>query len=222
MSEGYVLAIESSAPEASVALGFGGGLAFARSVAAGRKPSEVLMNPLAEALAGIPEGQDLAVVVIGTGPGSYNGARVAIAAGQGIGMVRGCQVVGISSLEALETTRAGGRCLAIGDARRGAMFVVRLEEGRVVGETELLEPEDLVGRVEAAVEEGYGVVTLEEVGRLLLPGTLEGEVRQELPTASLLLDAWKATGEEQQVALRDVPPEPFYLREAYVTTPKKR
>ena len=141
------------------------------------------MNPLGEALEGIPEGEGLGIVVIGTGPGSYNGARVAIAAGQGIGMVRGCAAVGVSSLEALETTRAGGRCLAVGDARRGTMFAVRLEEGKVVGEAELLEAEDLVSRVEAAVEEGYGVVTLEDVGRLLLPEGLEKAVKQEVINA---------------------------------------
>ncbi len=102
------------------------------------------------------------------------------------------------------------------------MFAVRLEEGQVLGETELLEPEDLVGRVEAAVEEGYGVVTLEEVGRLLLPGALEAVVRQEVPQASLLLEAWRARSEEEQVVVREVPPEPFYLREAYITTPKAK
>jgi tRNA threonylcarbamoyladenosine biosynthesis protein TsaB len=205
-----------------VALSDGERLVWEKSVSAGRKPSEVLMNPLGEALEGIPEGEGLGIVVIGTGPGSYNGARVAIAAGQGIGMVRGCAAVGVSSLEALETTRAGGRCLAVGDARRGTMWAVRLEEGRVVGEAELLEAEDLVSRVEAAVEEGYGVVTLEEVGRLLLPEGLEKAVKQELPQARLLLEAWWARSAEEREAVVKVPPEPFYLREAYITTPRKK
>lgn len=220
MFDRYALAIDSTAPEASVALGRGGALCWERSVSAGRKPSEVLMNPLGEALGEMVEGGELGVVIIGTGPGSYNGARVAIAAGQGIGMVRGCGVVGVCSLEALVTTRAGGRCLAVGDARRGTLFAVRLEEGRVVGEVELMEPGDLVGRVEAAVEAGCGVVTLEEVGRLLLPGSLEKEVRREVPQARLLLEAWGARSEEEREGLCGVPVEPFYLREAFITTPK--
>ncbi|MDA0768327.1 MAG: tRNA (adenosine(37)-N6)-threonylcarbamoyltransferase complex dimerization subunit type 1 TsaB, partial [Verrucomicrobia bacterium] len=75
MSESYALAIDSTAPEASVALGRGGALLWEQSVSAGRKPSEVLMNPLGEALGEMGEGGELGVVIIGTGPGGYNGAR---------------------------------------------------------------------------------------------------------------------------------------------------
>ena len=98
----------------------------------------------------------------------------------------------------------------------------RLKVKRVVGEVELLEPANLVGRVEAALAEGYGLVTLEEVGRLLLPAELGQEVRQEMPEARLLLQAWQARSGEEQEKLKEVPPEPFYLREAYITTPKKK
>lgn len=222
MSAAATLAIDSTAPDASVALGGGGRVVWQQTVAAGRKPSEVLMTPLGEALAALPDGDQLGAVIVGTGPGSYNGARVAIAAGQGIAMVRGCPLAGLSSLEALKTIRAGGRCLAVGDARRGTMFVVRVEEGRLVGEVELVEPAALVGRVEVAVEEGYGVVTLEDPARLLLPGALEQKVRCEVPEAALLLAAWESRRAEEQEALAEVPPEPFYLREAYITTPRKR
>ena len=222
MPEPSIIAVDCTASDASVALGVEGAVVFEKAVAAGRKPSEVLMTPLGEALACIPESERLGAVVVGTGPGSYNGARVAIAAAQGIGLVRECAVAGISSLEALKTIRTGERCLAVGDARRGTMFVVRLGGGRIVGEVELVEPADLVGRVEVAVEEGHGVVTLEEPGRLLLPGVLEQEVRREEPEARLLLEAWDSRSEEEREKLAAVPPEPFYLREAYITTPRSK
>ena len=221
MPEAFTLAVDSTAPEASVALGQGGALRWETAVHAGRKPSEVLMTPLGQALESIPEDEHLGAILIGTGPGSYNGARVAIAAAQGIALVRNCAVAGISSLEALKTIRTGARCLAVGDARRGTMFVVRLEAGRIVGEVELVEPADLVGRVEVAVEEGHGVVTLEDPGRLLLPEVLEQEVRREAPEARYLLEGWEGRPGEEREALAAVPPEPFYLREAYITTPRK-
>lgn len=222
MSATTTLAIDSTAPDASVALGDGQRLLWQRTVAAGRKPSEVLMTPLGEALAALPGDHELDAVLVGTGPGSYNGARVAIAAGQGIAMVRRCPLAGVSSLEGLKTIRTGERCLAVGDARRGTMFVVRLEGGRMVGEVELVEAASLVGRVEVAVEEGHGVVTLEDPARLLLPGALEQEVRREVPHAALLLEAWATRSAEEREELVAVPPEPFYLREAYITTPRKR
>ena len=100
MADGFQLAIESSSTRASIALSRGRDLVIATAVEAGRRPSEILIQPLQEALSHIDENR-LEVVLIGTGPGSYNGARVAIAAGQGVALVHECPVIGISSLEAI-------------------------------------------------------------------------------------------------------------------------
>jgi hypothetical protein len=43
-----------------------------------------------------------------------------------------------------------------------------------------------------------------------------------VPQARLLLDAWGARTAEEQEVVKQVPPEPFYLREAYITTPTKK
>ncbi len=213
----WQLAIESSAPEASVVLGCDGELVYERSVAAGRRPSEVLMEPLQEALARVPEGGRIGVVLMGTGPGSYNGARVGIAAGQGVALVHGCGAAGLCSLEAVGVVRGGGRCLAVGDARRGTFFAVPLENGRLAGETELLEHEAFVRRVEAAAGDGVRLFGFEAVGRLGLPEELGSAVAVVVPEARLVLEAWRAKADEDQERLMAVPPQPFYLREPYVT-----
>lgn len=211
------MAIESSAPEASVALGCDGRLVFARSVTAGRRPSEVLMEPVRAALEVVPEGQRLAGVVMGTGPGSYNGARVGIATGQGVALAHGCAAAGVCSLEAVEVVRRGGRCLAIGDARRESFFAVPLEHGLLTGRTELLEHAVFVDRVREAVADGISLFSFEEMERLRLPEDLAAQAEVVVPDARLVLEAWLARSARARDELARVPPQPFYLREPYVT-----
>ena len=195
----------------------GGELVFERSVSAGRRPSKVLMNPLQEALAVLPDGELLESVVLGTGPGSYNGARVGIAVGQGVALVHDCGVAGLCSLEALALVRAGGPCLAVGDARRGTFFAVPLDGGSLAGETELLEKEEFVKRIEGALDAHRRLFSFEDLGRLALPTALAGEITVVTPEARLLLDAWMAKDEVESNRLLGMPPQPFYLREPYVT-----
>lgn len=215
--EMWQLAIESSAPESSVALGRDGDLVFAQSVAAGRRPSEVLMQPLQEALDHVPEGERIGMVVLGTGPGSYNGARVGIAAGQGVALVHGCVTAGLCSLEAVGVVQGGGACLALGDARRGSYFAVSLLGGALAGETELLEHDAFVRRVEGAAEGGESLFSFEGVERLGLPEELAAVVAVVVPEARLVLRAWREKSDEDRERLTAVPPQPFYLREPYVT-----
>lgn len=217
MSDAWYLAIESSAPEASLALTRGAELVFERSVTAGRRPSEVLMEPLQEALAEIPTGERLEAVVLGRGPGSYNGARVGIAAGQGVALVHACGVAGLCSLEAVELVRSGGPCLAVGDARRETFFAVPLVNGTLAGETELLGENEFRERVEGALDEGRSLFSFEPTGRLNLPDALAEDIAVVTPGARLLMDAWNAKTELVRDQLLGVPPQPFYLREPYVT-----
>lgn len=175
------------------------------------------MEPLQEALGLLPEGERLETVILGRGPGSYNGARVGIAVGQGVALVHECGVAGLCSLEAVGVVRAGGACLAVGDARRGTFFTVSLEGGSLAGEAELLEAGEFVKRVEGALGEGRSLFSFEGVERLGLPGETEGRIAMVTPDASLLLEAWEAKGDGEREQLLGMPPQPFYLREPYVT-----
>lgn len=217
MSEPWQLAIETSAPQASLALARGEELVGERSVVAGRRPSEVLMEPLQELLGHLPEGARLESVVLGRGPGSYNGARVGIAAGQGVALVHDCGVAGLCSLEAVGVVRSGVPCLAVGDARRGTFFAVPLDGGVLAGETELLEHEEFLKRVVGALAGGHKLFSFEETGRLKLPDELAGEIAVVTPEARLLLEAWIAKSKLERESLLSSPPQPFYLREPYVT-----
>ena len=63
----------------------------------------------------VGEAADIERVIVGVGPGSYNGIRSALAVAWGIATARGIPLVGISSLLGLDE---GSYC-AVGDARRG-------------------------------------------------------------------------------------------------------
>ena len=96
MSHDSFLAIETSVATGSVALWRDGCIVLERSFLAGRKPSATLWPALEEVMA---EVRDLTAIVVGTGPGSYNGTRVGIAAAQGIALVHGCGVAPLCSFE---------------------------------------------------------------------------------------------------------------------------
>lgn len=219
MADGFLLAIESSASRASVAVGRKGELVAEVEGETGRRQSEALMDPLRQVLAEL-EGSGIEGVLIGTGPGSYNGVRVGIATGQGVALVHGCPAVGVCSLEALRTVRAGGDCLALGDARRGTFFTLALREGKLSGKPELLEAGDFQQGVRRAAEEGVSLVTVEEVDRLGLPVDLAARVEHAAPSAGRLLEAWSSKSAGERQVLLEAPPQPFYLREAYITVAK--
>ena len=168
MGAGYRIAIETSVSHGSVALCIKGEIIFSSEFEAGRRPSELLPRILQEALGHVGSGS-VELVLIGTGPGSYNGARVGIASGQGIAIVHQCPVVGISSLEGLAAVRSGVPCLALGDARRGTFFTLELKEGKLAGSPSLLEHPEFQRRAGEAGGRDWTLVSLEEPQRLDLP-----------------------------------------------------
>lgn len=214
------MAIESSATHGSVALGCAGTIVAEVQVEAGRRQSEVLLGPLGEIL-NEARGEPVTGVVVGTGPGSYNGARVGIAAGQGVALVHGCPVAGLPSLEAIPAGRDDAACLAVGDARRGTFFTLELREGRLSPEPDLLESEEFLQRLRAGLAGGKRIVTLESPTRLPLPEDLAGRVELQVPTARLLLEAWWARSPAEQEAVTAIPPEPYYLRPPHITKPRR-
>jgi tRNA threonylcarbamoyladenosine biosynthesis protein TsaB len=65
--------------------------------------------------------RDLGTVVVGVGPGSYTGLRIAIAAARGLGFALGIPVAGAGTLDALRHG-AGPEAYAVIDARRSELF----------------------------------------------------------------------------------------------------
>ena len=207
------LLIESSTPHASLVLLRGSRVIFEETFTGDRSHNALLFAPLERALAALEPGESLAEVVIGTGPGSYSGTRVGIAAGQGVALVHGCPAVGLSSLLAVPSARPGA--LAVGDARRGSAWRASFGE-----EPELCGADELAEEIRGVLGAGLPVFSLEPVGKVGLPGELAAQVILEQPTAALLAKAWLGLSPGERSRRAALPVQPAYLRPPHVTVAK--
>ena len=138
-------------------------------------------------------------VIVGIGPGSYNGIRSAIAVAWGISTAREIPLVGISSLLGLDE---GSYC-AVGDARRGQYYFARVSGGKFVAEPDLLQKSQLV----AAVRQP-------PVLPIVAPTPIEFLEGVILRTPSAAKLARLAADWEPNC------PQPHYLKAAHITAPK--
>ena len=204
-----ILAIESSTPHASLALLRDSAIIFEGGFESDRHHNSLLFAPLQQAIEAVGE-ETLDAVIIGTGPGSYSGTRVGIAAGQGVAMIHGCPAVGLSSLLAAGISSG----FAIGDARRGSAWRAEVKAGELPQPEMLPTPE--LARELAGAE---AVFSFEETKSLALPDDLT--VQKCWPTAVKLAQAWLALPAEVKDQLIALPPQPAYLRPPHITEAKK-
>jgi tRNA threonylcarbamoyladenosine biosynthesis protein TsaB len=202
----WTLAMETSVAQATLALARDDQI-IARATFHSERSQEVdLFAPLADILGALPSGKTLDAVVLGTGPGSYNGARVGIAAGQALAQVHHCDVAGLCSFES-----APDIAWAAGDARRGSFFLMPIG-----GKPELFEHQEFLQKLEDC---SGGIGTFESVEKLNCPARL---VQQVTPTAEGLLQTWLRRSESEKEELRKIPPEAFYIRPPHITISKKK
>lgn len=128
-----VLAIETSASQASVALLERGQVVVTRAHARPKQSAERLLPLIAELLseAGWPR-TSVARIGVAVGPGSFTGLRVGIACAQGLSLGLDVPLVGVSSLAAMARAVpdaiAGLRCPVL-DARRSEVFTAAYRAG---------------------------------------------------------------------------------------------
>lgn len=214
MNGEWILAIETSVASATLALACDGVIEAGRSFYSERSQECDLFPPLRELLGELPTGRKPATVVVGTGPGSYNGARVGIAAAQSIAQFHECPVVGICSFEGVEAALNHPAAWAVGDARRESFFILPLVNGRVRTPPKLLGKDEFLRELNDL--QGPRI-TFESPDRLPA-GTKATESHS---TACGLVQAWQARSREEQLALQTAPVEAFYLRPPHITKSNK-
>lgn len=204
-----ILALETSTPRGSIALWRDGRLAGVREFYSKRAHNSVLFAPL-EALLQAPE--DLEMIVAGTGPGSYTGVRVGIAAAIGVSLARGVPVIGMPSICALAHTEGLERYAVCGDARRGAWWWAEMEGGTLTQPPVTGTPEETSAR---AARWSGRIFTVDAASPPMCDATVTW------PKAELLAAAAGRLPEPAVARLATVAPEPIYLTSPFVTVSKQ-
>lgn len=219
MSDPHTLILETSTPLASVALITPDGEMEQRGFTGDRSHNAGLFAPLQELLT--PDVRDaLGLVLVGSGPGSYSGTRVGIAAAQGVAIAAGCPAVAVPSILAVPSALEG-QCLAIGDARRGSYWTARVAPSGLLEGPALTDEAGLVALVGTTLAAGHGVFTFEEPARFPLPPESRDLVRQEFPDASRLWQAWNRASAETRAQWTAEIPQPIYLKPPHITAAKR-
>lgn len=141
-------------------------------------------------------------LVVGLGPGSYNGLRSSIAAAQGLASACNIELIGIPSILGLEA--GATECWVIGDARGGQYWLAALSHHQLLEAPFLLAPADLPNHLKRYPH--FPLIASQELSHL--PSSLKSTI--QTPNAAILArlenDATPSTSLE-----------PLYLKQPHIT-----
>lgn len=185
MSLPVTLAIDTARERLQLALLLPGGACETEIVEIARGHAEIIMDRIGALLVRAGLGYpDLERIAVTTGPGSFTGLRVGLAAARGLGLALGIPVIGIPSLLALSLDHEGPSEIII-DAKRGQAYRQSFSApGKPNGLSELV---DLNQALEIAARD-----------------------RPDNPVADIVALARFAA----RANPKDFPPDPHYIREA--------
>lgn len=199
-----ILALELSSGRGSVAWQ-DGDFEWTRNWANDRKNSGAFFEYLMEAQKEFGRADR---IVVGLGPGSYAGTRIAISAAIGLQLAWNAELVGLSSLCAIECD--GPEYAVVGDARRQSFFLAQVRH-QVMSAPPVLQTEAELRAALAALKTRMPIFSVEALPQF------EGLTVRH-PCARLLA----RLAREPNSAFVLPPLEPMYLREPHITTPKPK
>ena len=192
-----ILAFDTSTPACTVALFAADGSLFAsRDEVIGRGHAERLVPMIAEVM----EGRRAARILVGVGPGSFTGMRIAIAAAQGLAIGWDVPLHGMSSLALLAATAPGdGPVAAAVAGGHGELFVQQFRRDHFKPTSDMmnLPAQDAAKAIDAQLVVGTGA-------EALVAARGNGDALPILPSAS---NALKLPSK-----LRTLEPKPLYAR----------
>jgi tRNA threonylcarbamoyladenosine biosynthesis protein TsaB len=219
-----VLGFDTSAGACSAAvLGDDGVLAHSRRILA-RGHAELLMPMLQEVLAAAAvDFATLDLLAVTTGPGTFTGIRIGLAAARGLALASGLPLLGVTSLEAVAAAvpaeeRAGRALLVAIDSRRDDLFVQAFgPANEPLGPAQAVAAQDLAsiglsGDILVAGDAADRAVSLLIAAGRTAAASRESGPPDAIPLAQLAQRRWRLG---QSVPL----PRPTYLRAPDVTLP---
>lgn len=145
-------------------------------------------------------------IIVGLGPGSYAGTRIAISAAIGLGLSSGARLIGFPSICAMECDEH--EYCVIGDARRKSFFFARIRGHELVEGPTLYSESEMKAKLDTLEP------TIPLFASELLPQFDRTVVRY--PSALVLA----RVAQQLQHSFHSPPLEPIYLREPHITMPK--
>jgi tRNA threonylcarbamoyladenosine biosynthesis protein TsaB len=191
-----LLAFDTSSAACTAALFDGGTCVAQRDELIGRGHSERLVPMIAELL----QGARPTSILVGVGPGSFTGIRVAIAAAHGLAIGWSAQLEGMSSLALLAAGASGeGEVAAAVIGGHGELFVQQFDASTAEPTSDIrnLVPAEAAHFASAALVVGSGAQQLVDTRGW-------GEALEAWPSAANAL--------KLPQALRSVPAKPVYAR----------
>ena len=191
-----LLAFDTSSAACTAALFEGGQCVARKDELIGRGHSERLVPMIAELL----DGRTASHILVGIGPGSFTGIRVAIAAAHGLAIGWDAELHGMSSLALLAAgANSDGDVAAVVTGGHGELFAQQFDAMTAEPTSELrnLTPTGAASFATAELVIGSGA-------RQLVEARGSGEAREAWPSAA---DALKLPQ-----ALRTLSPKPVYAR----------
>jgi tRNA threonylcarbamoyladenosine biosynthesis protein TsaB len=144
-------------------------------------------------------------IVVGLGPGSYTGTRIAISAAIGLQATTGATLTGLSSLSGISEEN---EYIVIGDAKRASFFFVPIRGGFFATEPDLLSQNEMSERISSIT--AIPIYTSDELPQFT-------SVQLRFPSARLLCLRSQRFAQN----LARAPLAPIYLREPHITTPRR-
>lgn len=192
-----LLAFDTSSAACTVALFDSAGdcVASADEVI-GRGHAERLMPLIAEVMGG----RAATRILVGVGPGSFTGIRVAIAAAHGLAIGWDAELRGMNSLALLAASGGGEKAVAAAVlGGHGEIFVQQFDGRSLRATSDVVNagPVDAAGRTDAPLVVGSGAPAL-------IGARGSGEAREAWPSAANAL--------RLPESLRDLSPRPVYAR----------
>ncbi|HST30541.1 MAG TPA: tRNA (adenosine(37)-N6)-threonylcarbamoyltransferase complex dimerization subunit type 1 TsaB [Chthoniobacterales bacterium] len=199
-----ILALELSSAQGSIALLQADKIEFSRDWPNDRKNSGPLFEYLAEVQKQFGNAD---TIVVGLGPGSYAGTRIAISAAIGLQTASQARLIGFPSICAIGCDT--DEYCVIGDARRNSFFYARVCDRNLADGPILMSEAELREKL-GKIDPKMSMFATEKLSQF------EG-AQLRYPAAKML--AQLATNMKRQFI--QPPLEPMYLREPHITIPKK-
>jgi tRNA threonylcarbamoyladenosine biosynthesis protein TsaB len=194
-----VLGIETSTPQASVAIGSEQGLIASAIVSRGASYNEFLLPAIGFCLdqAGL-EYRNIGGVAVSLGPGLFTGMRVGVATAKALAQALAAPIVGLASLDlvAYDVRYAPKSICVVLDARRGEVFhaFYRSSPGGIQRMTDyrVETPENLAIGIASRTEEvlmvGHGALLYREIFEDCGPVVEMGTMSHAFPEARALVE----------------------------------